>query len=477
MSEKLWQGRFSEKTDRIVEAFTSSIQIDRRLYTYDIQGSMAHCKMLAKVGIISKADARVLIQGLEKIRQEIAAGRFQFDDALEDIHMHIEARLGEIAGPVAEKLHTARSRNDQIALDVRMYLRHETSHIIEQLHGLLSLIVGVARKNLDVIMPGYTHLQRAQPVLLAHHLMAYYEMFSRDMLRLDNCLSRINVMPLGAAALAGTTYPIDRAYTATLLRFDTVAANSIDAVSDRDFIMEFLADASIAMVHFSRLSEELILWSSAEFDFVEFPDAFATGSSIMPQKKNPDVAELVRGKTGAVIGCLTALLTMMKSLPLAYNRDMQEDKKVLFDAVDTLAACIEVYSAMLPKLHFNQEKMQQAAAAGYLDATDMADYLVSRGMSFRQAHRLVGEAVSFAMSRKKELHALSLDELQAFSPLIRREIFSKLSIRQMVDRRECEGGTATGTVKNAIATAEKKLNHMKAHLPDFHFENNPEAMP
>ncbi len=475
MSEKLWQGRFGEKTDRIVEAFTSSIQVDRRLFAYDIQGSMAHCKMLAKVGIISKADARVLIEGLEKIRQEIEAGRFRFDDALEDIHMHIEARLGEIAGPVAEKLHTARSRNDQVALDVRMYLRHKTSRIIEQLHRLLTVIIELAQKNLDVIMPGYTHLQRAQPVLLAHHLMAYYEMFSRDMLRLEDCLGRINVMPLGAAALAGTTYPIDRTYTAQLLRFDTVAANSIDAVSDRDFIIEFLASASIAMVHFSRLSEELILWSSAEFGFVELPDAFATGSSIMPQKKNPDVPELVRGKTGGVIGSLMSVLTMMKSLPLAYNRDMQEDKKPLFDAVDTLTACIEVFSAMLPRLHFNQEKMQQAAAAGYLDATDMADYLVSRGMSFRQAHRLVGEAVSFALERKKELHELTLDELQSFSPLIRREIFSKLSIRQMVDRRECHGGTATATVKQAIATARTLLQRKQKKLPDFHLEKTPEG--
>jgi argininosuccinate lyase len=477
MSEKLWQGRFSENTAHIVEAFTSSIQIDRRLYAYDIQGSMAHCKMLAKAAVISEEDAEVLIGGLGKIRQEIAAGRFRFDDALEDIHMHIENRLGEIVGPVSQKLHTARSRNDQVALDVRMYLRHETSHIIERFHRLLMVIVGLAKNNLDVILPGYTHMQRAQPVLLAHHLMAYYEMFSRDIQRLESCLTRINVMPLGAAALAGTTYPIDRAYTAGLLRFDALTANSIDAVSDRDFIMEFLSNASIAMVHFSRLSEELILWSTTEFGFVQLPDAFATGSSIMPQKKNPDVPELVRGKTGTVIGCLTALLTMMKSLPLAYNRDMQEDKAVLFDAVDILTACIEVYSAMLPQIRFNREVMQQAAAAGYLDATDMADYLVGRGMSFRQAHRLVGEAVSFALGKQKELHELTLDELQSFSPLIRRDIFSKLSIQQMVDRRACYGGTATATVKKAVAAAEKQLKQKKTHLPGFHLERESQEVP
>ena len=467
MSEKLWQGRFSEKTARIVEAFTSSIQIDRRLYAYDIQGSMAHCKMLAKAAVISEEDAEVLTGGLEKIHAVYAQ---KFEKVVQ---------AGRIAHITLNNRHqaTARSRNDQVALDVRMYLRHETSHIIDRFHRLLTVIVGLAKNNLDVILPGYTHMQRAQPVLLAHHLMAYYEMFSRDIQRLEGCLTRINVMPLGAAALAGTTYPIDRAYTAGLLRFDALTANSIDAVSDRDFIMEFLSDASIAMVHFSRLSEELILWSTTEFGFVQLPDAFATGSSIMPQKKNPDVPELVRGKTGVVIGCLTALLTMMKSLPLAYNRDMQEDKAVLFDAVDTLTACIEVYSAMLPQIRFNREVMQQAAAAGYLDATDMADYLVGRGMSFRLAHRLVGEAVSFALGKQKELHELTLDELQSFSPLIRRDIFSKLSIRQMVDRRACYGGTATATVKKAVAAAEKKLKRKKKHLPGFHLERESQEVP
>ncbi|MFC1881393.1 argininosuccinate lyase, partial [Thermodesulfobacteriota bacterium] len=345
MSDKLWQGRFSEKTAHIVETFTSSIKVDRRLYAYDIQGSIAHCKMLAKVSIITDEEAAILIQGLEKIRQEIDENRLDFDDRLEDIHMHIESRLVEITGAVAQKLHTARSRNDQVAVDTRMYLRDETSRMIHRLCGLQKVITELARKHLDTVLPGYTHMQRAQPVLLSHHLMAYYEMFLRDIGRLEDCLKRLNVMPLGSAALAGTTYPIDRAYTAELLGFESISANSIDAVSDRDFIIEFLAAAALCMVHFSRLSEELILWSTSEFSFIELPDSFATGSSIMPQKKNPDVPELIRGKTATAIGSLTTLLTLMKSLPLAYNRDMQEDKAPMFDTVDTLTACIEICTA------------------------------------------------------------------------------------------------------------------------------------
>jgi argininosuccinate lyase len=467
MSDKLWQGRFQEKTARIVEAFTASIQVDRRLYAYDIQGSIAHCRALAKASIITDDEAAAIIQGLEKIREEIEDGRFRYDDSLEDIHMHIESRLFDIAGPVARKLHTARSRNDQIALDVRMYLRVETAEIIQRLHRLQKVLVALARRHLDAILPGYTHLQRAQPVLLSHHLMAYYEMFARDIGRFQDCLGRINVMPLGCAALAGTAYPIDRSYTAEVLGFDAVAANSIDAVSDRDFIIEFLAAAGICMIHFSRLSEEIILWSTAEFNFIQLPDAFATGSSIMPQKKNPDVPELVRGKTGAVIGNLTALLTIMKSLPLAYNRDMQEDKTPLFETVDTLAACIEIYTAMLPQLEFNQENMRSAAATGFLDATDLADYLVNRGVAFREAHRLVGEAVGYALSEKKELHELTLAELQTFSGLIQDDVFSYLEIRQMVDRRTSYGGTAGKNVRRAIAGAEACLARAEKNLPHF----------
>ena len=466
MSDKLWQGRFSEKTAHIVETFTSSIQVDRRLYAYDIAGSIAHCKMLAKVSIITDEEANALIQGLEKIRQEIDENRLDFDDSLEDIHMHIESRLIEIAGPVAQKLHTARSRNDQVAVDTRMYLRDETSRLIHRLYRLQRVIVDLARKHLDTVLPGYTHMQRAQPVLLSHHLMAYYEMFLRDIGRLEDCLKRINVMPLGSAALAGTTYPIDRAYTAELLGFESISANSIDAVSDRDFIIEFLAVAALGMVHFSRLSEELILWSTSEFSFIELPDSFATGSSIMPQKKNPDVPELIRGKTATAIGSLTTLLTLMKSLPLAYNRDMQEDKAPLFDTVDTLTACIEICTAMLPKIKFRKANMHRAASGGYLNATDLADYLATRGVAFREAHRLAGEAVGFALSRKKELHELSLEQLQSFCPLIKDDIFSFLTTKEMIDRRTSYGGTAAKMVAKAMAAAEKWLDDKKEHLCD-----------
>lgn len=465
--EKPWQGRFSEKTASVVEAFTSSIQVDRRLYVYDIQGSIAHCKTLAKASIITEAEASAIILGLEAVKQEIDDGRFRFDDSLEDIHMHIESRLVEIAGPVGRKLHTARSRNDQVALDVRMYLRVATCGLVRQLYRLQQVLIGLAQKHIDTVLPGYTHMQRAQPILLAHHLMAYYEMFSRDMARLEDCLRRINVMPLGCAALAGTTYPIDRRYTAELLGFAEISANSIDGVSDRDFILEFMSCAGICMIHFSRLSEELILWSTAEFNFIDLPDAYATGSSIMPQKKNPDVPELVRGKTGTVIGNLTALLVMMKSLPLAYNRDMQEDKAPLFDTVDTLAACIGIYIDMLPEIKFKEAAMLQAASSGYLDATDMADYLVARGMAFREAHHLVGTAVTFALTNQKELHQLTLAQLQSFSPLIREDIFSFLKTRQMIDRRTSHGGTAGTNVRLAIGEAEKKLACKKDHLPDF----------
>ena len=464
MSDKLWQGRFSEKTARIVEAFTSSIQVDRRLYAYDIEGSIAHCKMLAKVSIITEDEANVLIQGLEKIRQEIDENLLDFDDSLEDIHMHIESRLIDIAGPVAQKLHTARSRNDQVAVDTRMYLRDETALMIDRLCRMQKVIVDLAHKHLETVLPGYTHMQRAQPVLLSHHLMAYYEMFLRDIGRLEDCLKRSNVMPLGSAALAGTTYPIDRAYTAELLGFESISANSIDAVSDRDFIIEFLAAAALCMVHFSRLSEELILWSTSEFSFIELPDSFATGSSIMPQKKNPDVPELIRGKTATAIGSLTTLLTLMKSLPLAYNRDMQEDKAPMFDTVDTLTACIEICTAMLPKIKFRKANMRQAAAGGFLNATDLADYLVTRGLAFREAHRLTGEAVGFALAGKKELHQLSLEQLQSFCPLIKDDIFSFLTTAEMINRRTSYGGTAATMVAKAIDAAEKWLNDKKEHL-------------
>ena len=457
MAEKPWDGRFAEKTDKSVEAFTASIAYDRRLYPYDIAGSIAHCRMLAKVGVITDEDANGLVEGLGIIKRELDRGDFTFDDSLEDIHMHIEARLLQVAGKVAQKLHTARSRNDQVALDVRLYLRDETRQTINFLQTLRTVLVDMADGHQDVVMPGYTHTQRAQPVLFSHHMLAYYEMFTRDQARFVDCLQRINVMPLGAAALAGTTYPIDQAYVAQLLDFPQVSPNSMDAVSDRDFAMEFLANASICMVHLSRLSEEFVLWSTAEFGFITLADAFATGSSIMPQKKNPDIPEIVRGKTGRVFGSLMALLTLMKSLPMTYNRDMQEDKEPLFDAVDTLKACLSINIQMIPRITVNRETMRKAASVGFLNATDMADYLVSQGMPFRKAHACVGNAVAYALDKCKELDQLTLEELKQFSPLIKADIFDHLTLEHMIDRRQSVGGTATEIVVRALAAARQTL--------------------
>jgi len=457
MTDKTWDGRFSEKTDRAVERFTASIAFDHRLYAYDIDGSIAHCRMLAAAGILSDEESATLVQGLGKIRQELDRGQFEPDPGQEDIHMYIENRLVEEVGKVALKLHTARSRNDQIALDMRMYLRDASAGIVELLQRLRTVLVDLAETHLTVVLPGYTHLQRAQPVLFSHHLMAYYEMFTRDSERLADGRKRIDVMPLGTAALAGTTYPIDRAYTAALLGFSRVAANSIDAVSDRDFVVEFLAAASLCMMHLSRLSEELILWSTAEFGFVELPDAFATGSSIMPQKKNPDVAELVRGKVGRVMGSLVGVFTLMKSLPLSYNRDLQEDKPMLFDAVDTLQACLDIYTRMLPRLGIRSERMARAAQRGFLNATDFADYLVGKGLPFRSAHHCVGQAVAYALENGKELHELSLEELTRFSPAIDADVFDILTTAAMIDRRKSVGGTATENVRRAISEARNAM--------------------
>jgi argininosuccinate lyase len=458
MAKKPWDGRFSQKTDGIVEAFTSSINVDKRLYSQDIEGSIAHCRMLAKTCIITKEESSRLIEGLLMIKNDIENGRFKYKDSLEDIHMHIEERLAAGSGKAALKLHTARSRNDQIALDIRMYMREETGAIIKGLVDLRKIIVEMAAGHTGTIMPGYTHLQKAQPVLFAHYLMAYYEMFSRDTGRMRDCLKRINVMPLGSAALAGTTYPIDRKYVAEQLGFPEVSANSIDSVSDRDFAAEFLAAASICMVHFSRISEELVIWSSHEFGYIELPDAFATGSSIMPQKKNPDIPELVRGKTGRVFGALIAILTIMKSLPLSYNRDMQEDKEPLFDAIDTLKRCIGVYIKMLPNLKINKDAMLEGASSGYLNATDMADYLAAKGMPFREAHACAGKAVSYAIGRKKELHELSLDEMRSFSALFNSDIFDLLTPESMVGRRKSFGGTAPENVVSAVRKAKKEIS-------------------
>jgi len=457
MTTKLWDGRFAEKTDDFVEKFTSSIDVDKKLYSYDIKGSIAHCKMLAKKSVISEEEADQIIKGLLEIKEEIEKKDFEYNDKLEDIHMHIESRLIEKIGSIGKKLHTARSRNDQVILDVRIYLKEKTSLIIKELINFEKALVQFAKEHINTIMPGYTHMQRAQPVLLAHHIMAYYEMFARDIQRFEDSLKRIDVMPLGTAALAGTTYPIDREYVAKLLNFSQVSSNSIDTVSDRDFIIEFLSCASICMIHLSRISEELILWSSSEFGFIEIPDAFTTGSSIMPQKKNPDISELIRGKTGRVFGNLICILTLMKGLPLSYNRDMQEDKEPLFDAVNTLSLSIKIYTNMIPKLKVNEDIMKKAASSGFLNATDLADYLTSKGMPFRTAHNCAGKAVSYALKNQKELQELTIEELQNFSSLIEKDIFEVLKLENIIKKKISYGSTSYKNVSQAINAAEKKL--------------------
>lgn len=464
MTQKLWGGRFAESTANIVETFTSSIAFDSRLFQQDINGSIAHSKMLAQAGILTDDETDTIIGGLEQIRKEFERGEIEFQDILEDVHMHIESRLLEIIGKTAQKLHTARSRNDQVAVDVRMYLREQLDCIIEQLFDLQRVLLLMADEYQKIIMPGYTHLQRAQPILLSHHLMAYFEMFGRDRERMADCRKRMNLSPLGAAAMAGTTYPIDRGMTARALDFEGPTRNSIDSVSDRDFALEFVSAAAIVMMHFSRLSEEIILWASSEFKFIELPDAYATGSSIMPQKKNPDVAELTRGKTGKVYGNLMELLTIMKALPLAYNRDMQEDKPALFETVDTLKACLQIYSQMLPKIVFKAERMYQAATTGFLNATDLADYLVTMGMPFREAHHVVGQSVEYALGQNKELDQLTLTELQQFSHLIEADIFDFLKVETVVNRRNSYGGTGAEAVALAIKEAHNTLKHVETTL-------------
>ncbi len=457
MAEKLWDGRFSQSTDKLVEKFTSSIDVDKRLYAHDIKGSIAHSKMLAHESIISNEEADSIVKGLEDVKKDIEDGKFKFSDSLEDIHMHIESALGEKAGEAAKKLHTGRSRNDQVALDIRLYIIDETKNIIQSLYNMQKILVESARKYMGIVMPGYTHLQRAQPVLFSHHLMAYYEMFKRDAERFEDSLKRSDVMPLGAAALAGTTYPLNREYTRELLGFSKISDNSMDSVADRDFAMEFISCASIAMIHLSRLSEEFVLWSSSEFAFITISDAFTTGSSIMPQKKNPDVSELVRGKTARVVGNLMAIITLMKSLPMTYNRDMQEDKEPLFDTVDTLKSCLDIYIAMIPNIQVNTSSMLSACEHGFLNATDFADYLVGKGMPFRQAHSVSGRAVAFALEKKKELHEFSIDDFKQFSDLIDENVFEYLSIEKMISRRITHGGTGYEIVEKAVEKAEKRF--------------------
>ncbi len=450
---KLWNGRFSRDTNAFVDEFNASITFDYRLYPYDIQGSNAHVRMLAKQGIIEENEAKIIIHGLDRIKGEFDDATFMLRLSDEDIHMAIEKRLGEIIGPVAGKLHTARSRNDQVALDIRLYLRDHINKVAKKIDMLRLCIVTLAERHIEFIMPGYTHLQRAQPVLLSHHLMAYFEMFTRDHKRLMECFAMTNVMPLGSAALAGTPFPIDREYTASLLGFDHASNNSLDSVSDRDFIIDFISFASILMMHISRLSEELILWSSREFAFIEIDDDYCTGSSIMPQKKNPDLAELARGKSGRIYGHLMSMLTMMKGLPLAYNKDMQEDKEPLFDTVDTLLLVIEAATRLLEHTAFKKKNMYNAAAFGYTTATDLADYLVEKGLSFRDAHNQVGKIVAHAIKNNKELYELSLEEFKLFSLQIESDIFDRITIENSVKNRRSAGGTSPQEVKKAISRA------------------------
>jgi argininosuccinate lyase len=457
MAKKPWGGRFVGTTSKSVEKYTESISFDRRLWRYDIEGSVAHARMLAKQGIIAKKEADLIIRGLKEIAREIDEGRFVFREELEDIHMNIEAALVRKIGDAGGKLHTARSRNDQVALDIRLFLRHETVAVMGQLLRLERVIAEKAERSTGIIMPGYTHTQRAQPVLLSHHLMAYAQMFDRDRQRFSDTLKRINVLPLGACAMAGTSLPIDRAYVAKLLGFDGVSENSIDTVSDRDAVIEFLSCASLLMMHISRLAEELVLWSTEEFLFVEISDAYTTGSSIMPQKKNPDVAELMRGRTGRVYGNLISLLTVMKGLPLSYNRDMQEDKEPLFDTLDTIKATLDILAEMFGGIKFRKDNMERSAGKGYSTATDIADYLVRRGMPFRKAHEITGRIVRYAIDNGKTLKELTLTEYAAHSPLIGDDIYNWIDERRSVAARDSFGGTSPARVREQITAFKKRL--------------------
>ena len=455
---KSWGGRFSEPTDKFVARFTASVQFDQRLSQHDIEGSLAHADMLAKIGTLSAEELSDIQRGLEEIKAEINAGSFQWSIELEDVHMNIEAALTRKIGLAGKKLHTGRSRNDQVATDIKLWLRTEISEILAHITRLQEGLITLAKREAHTIMPGFTHLQTAQPITFGHHMMAWFEMLERDYSRLCDCRSRLNQSPLGAAALAGTTYPIDRDYTSTLLGFDSPTANSLDSVSDRDFAIEFCAAASLIMVHLSRASEELVLWTSAQFGFIELPDRFCTGSSIMPQKKNPDVPELVRGKTGRVNGHLLALLTLMKSQPLAYNKDNQEDKEPLFDTVDTLKDCLRAYADMVPAIQVNTGAMRKAASSGFSTATDLADYLVRKGVPFRDSHKIVGSVVGHCIDADNNLSDLTLEELQQFSTEIDKDVFAVLTLEGSVAARNHPGGTAPERVLAAIAIAEQNLS-------------------
>ena len=457
MSEKkLWGGRFKESTNELVEEFTESVSYDKRLAPFDIAGSVAHVKMLEKQGILKPEEAQKIIEGLNQVLKEIEEGRFQWKRKLEDVHMNVEKRLTEIVGPVGGKLHTGRSRNDQVATDVRLYVRKEIEEIINLLKDLRRAFWKQAKENLNVVMPGYTHLQIAQPVLYSHHMLAYYWMFKRDEERFKDTLKRVNVSPLGSAALAGTSYPLDREFTAKLLGFDGVTRNSMDAVSDRDFIAETIFNCAMVMMHLSRLSEELVLWSTEEFGFIELPDSFCTGSSIMPQKKNPDVSELTRGKTGRVYGDLIAILTILKGLPLTYNRDLQEDKEPLFDAIDTVKLSLKVNTLIVEGMKPKKERMREQARKGFSLATDIADYLAKKGVPFREAHRIVGELVAYCLDKGKGLEDLSLEEFKQFSDKFEKDVLDLMSVEGSINSRNVTGGTAREQVERELAKIKEE---------------------
>ena len=452
-----WGGRFSEGVDAFVEKFTASIEFDQRMYRQDIAGSIAHATMLEKTGILSSDELQQIINGLNEVQQDIESGNLEWSIPLEDVHMNIEARLTDKIGITGKKLHTGRSRNDQVATDIRLYVRDEIDFICQEITRLQEGLIMLAEREASTIMPGFTHLQTAQPVTFGHHMMAWNEMMERDFERFQDCRKRVNRSPLGAAALAGTTYPIDRHMTASLLGFDAPTENSLDSVSDRDFAIEFCSAASLLMTHLSRASEELILWTSAQFNFIDLPDRFCTGSSIMPQKKNPDVPELVRGKTGRVNGHLISLLTLMKAQPLAYNKDNQEDKEPLFDVIDTVKGCLRAYADMVPAIQVKEDVMREAARRGFSTATDLADYLVRKGMPFRDAHEVVGKSVGYGIEQDKDLSDMSLEELQQFSETITEDVFDVLTLEGSVNARNHIGGTAPAQVIAAADRAKKKL--------------------
>ncbi|MDT7043011.1 argininosuccinate lyase [Candidatus Nitronereus thalassa] len=456
-SAKAWAGRFTEPTNALVERFTTSLPIDRQLFEYDIQGSMAHCQTLEKAKVLSKAECQQLIRGLTRVRSELREGRFPFTDSDEDIHMVVERRLTELIGPLGGKLHTGRSRNDQVTLDLRLYLREQLQVLHGKIHAVQAAFVQQASQHINTFIPGYTHLQRAQPVSLAHHFLAYVEMLERDKARIADALRRVNVMPLGSGALAGSNYPTDRTFTAKLLNFPALSQNSLDAVSDRDYVVEVLNVLSLIMMHLSRLSEELIVWSSQEFSFVELPDGFCTGSSMMPQKKNPDVPELIRGKTGRVYGHLVTLLTTLKGLPLSYNRDLQEDKEPLFDALQTVLDSLSLYAGLIQRMTVRKERVAEAVGSGFLLATELADYLVQEGVPFREAHSIVGRLVQTCIKQKQELGDVSLDDLRTISPRFTKKALNFLTVEGAVDRKAQIGGTARKQVARQLKTWEQRL--------------------